>query len=180
MTRRPVRRKAGTMAADGRASSWTLGLAASLALHAVIVGLLVGGGRSGTTGATDEPETEPIEAADETPTPVLEPTGAAASRPAAPATVLTPAAPASPTRPAPLTPVAGAATGSLADITTNVAGVDAPAAARPAVHVVRQGDTVTKIAAAYGLTPAELARINGRKLSEWNNIWVGQKIKLRK
>lgn len=168
------------MAANGRASSWTLGLAASLALHAVIVGLLVGGGRSGTTGATDEPEAEPIEAADETPTPVREPTGAAASRPAAPATVLTPAASASPTRPASLTPVAGAATGSLADITTNVAGVDTPAAARPAVHVVRQGDTVTKIAAAYGLTPAELARINGRKLSEWNNIWVGQKIKLRK
>lgn len=168
------------MAADGRASSWTLGLAASLALHAVIVGLLVGGGRSGTTGATDEPETEPIEAAAETPTPVASPSGAADPRPAAPATVLTPAAPASSTRPAPLTPVAGAATGSLADITTNVAGVDAPAAARPAVHVVRQGDTVTKIAAAYGLTPAELARINGRKLSEWNNIWVGQKIKLRK
>ena len=180
MTRRPVRRKAGTMAADGRASSWTLGLAASLALHAVIVGLLVGGGRSGTTGATDEPETEPIEAADETPTPVREPTGAAASRPAAPTTVLTPSAPASPSRPAPVTPVAGAATGSLTDITTNVTGVDTPAAARPAVHVVRQGDTVTKIAAAYGLTPAELARINGRKLSEWNNIWVGQKIKLRK
>ena len=180
MTRRPVRRKAGTMAADGRASSWTLGLAASLALHAVIVGLLVGGGRSGTTGATDEPETETIEEAAETPTPVLEPTGAAASRPAAPTTVLTPSAPASPSRPAPVTPVAGAATGSLTDITTNVAGVDTPAAARPAVHVVRQGDTVTKIAAAYGLTPAELARINGRKLSEWNNIWVGQKIKLRK
>ena len=94
--------------------------------------------------------------------------------------MLTPATPATPTRPAPLTPVAGAATGSLADITTNVTGVDAPAATLPAIHVVKQGDTVTKIAAAYGLTPAELARINGKKLSEWNNIWVGQKIKLRK
>ena len=83
---------------------------------------------------------------------------------------------------------AAAMSGSLHEITaspatpapTASANADAPAVALPAFHVVRQGDTVTKIAAAYGLTPAELARINGKRLSEWNNIWVGQKIKLRR
>ena len=156
---------------QNKTGSWTLGLAASLALHAVILGLLVGTGKSGTANETDEPDEETVEETALSPAPARE--SAETPRP----TVLTPEAP---SRPAPATPIAGAATGSLADITTNVPRVDAPAAVLPAVHVVRQGDTVTKIAAAYGLTPAELAKINGKKLSEWNNIWVGQKIKLRK
>jgi LysM repeat protein len=154
------------MATNGKASSWTLGLAASLALHAVVLGLMIGTGKSGAANEPDEPAEEPAAETALSPAPTREP----ADEPARP-TVLTPTV---------LTPAAGAATGSLADITTNTPRVDAPAAVLPAVHVVRQGDTVTKIAAAYGLTPAELAKINGRKLSEWNNIWVGQKIKLRK
>ena len=160
---------------QNKTGSWTLGLAASLALHAVILGLLVGTGKSGTANETDEPDEEVVEETALSPAPARE--SAATPRETARPTVLTPEAP---SRPAPATPIAGAATGSLADITTNVPRVDAPAAVLPAVHVVRQGDTVTKIAAAYGLTPAELAKINGKKLSEWNNIWVGQKIKLRK
>jgi len=156
---------------QNKTGSWTLGLAASLALHAVVLGLLVGTGKSGTANETDEPDEEVVEETALSPAPERE--SATPPRP----TVLTPEAP---SRPTPATPIAGAATGSLADITTNVPRVDAPAAVLPAVHVVRQGDTVTKIAAAYGLTPAELAKINGKKLSEWNNIWVGQKIKLRK
>ena len=160
---------------QNKTGSWTLGLAASLALHAVILGLLVGTGKSGTANETDEPDEEVVEETALSPAPARE--SAATPREMARPTVLTPEAPPGP---APATPIAGAATGSLADITTNVPRVDAPAAVLPAVHVVRQGDTVTKIAAAYGLTPAELAKINGKKLSEWNNIWVGQKIKLRK
>lgn len=156
---------------QNKTGSWTLGLAASLALHAVILGLLVGTGKSGTANETDEPDEEAVEETALSPAPARE--SAETPRP----TVLTPET--SP-GPEPATPIAGAATGSLADITTNVPHVDAPAAVLPAIHVVRQGDTVTKIAAAYGLTPAELAKINGKKLSEWNNIWVGQKIKLRK
>ena len=167
---------------DGKASSWTLGLAASLALHAVILGLLVGTGKPGAANEPDETDEETVEETALSPAPERE--AATPPRESARPTVLTPEAPTRPgngtTGAARPTPVAGAATGSLADITTNVPRVDAPAAVLPAVHVVRQGDTVTKIAAAYGLTPAELAKINGKKLSEWNNIWVGQKIKLRK
>ncbi len=50
----------------------------------------------------------------------------------------------------------------------------------PAFHVVRQGDTLTKIAKKYGTTPAALAKLNGKKLRQLNVLWVGQKIKLRK
>ena len=53
-----------------------------------------------------------------------------------------------------------------------------PAAARYTTHVVRSGDNFTLIARRYGLTTAELAKLNGKKLSFFNRISVGQKIRV--
>lgn len=50
----------------------------------------------------------------------------------------------------------------------------------PEFYVVRQGDTVTKIAKVFGTTPEELAKINGRTTRQMDKIWVGQKIRLRR
>ncbi len=50
----------------------------------------------------------------------------------------------------------------------------------PADYVVRSGDTLTKIARRFGMTPEELAKINGKPLRKMDVLWVGQKIKLRK
>ncbi len=46
-----------------------------------------------------------------------------------------------------------------------------------AVHVVREGDTLTSIAARHHLTVAELRRINGL---DDDTIWVGQTLRLRR
>ena len=43
-------------------------------------------------------------------------------------------------------------------------------------HIVRPGDTLTGIAAAYGLDPAELMSING--IDDPNTIFIGQKLRL--
>ena len=50
----------------------------------------------------------------------------------------------------------------------------------PAYHVVRQGETLTKIAALYNTTPQKLAKLNGKSLNAMNKLWVNQKVKLRK
>lgn len=50
----------------------------------------------------------------------------------------------------------------------------------PAFHVVRQGETLTKIAALYNTTPQKLAKLNGKSLNAMNKLWVNQKVKLRK
>jgi LysM repeat protein len=48
------------------------------------------------------------------------------------------------------------------------------------IYVVKQGDTITKIAKAHGVTPVQIAKANNKSLSRMNVIWVGQKIKLPK
>lgn len=50
----------------------------------------------------------------------------------------------------------------------------------PRYHVVKQGETLTKIAAMYNTTPQKLAKLNGKSLSAMNKLWVAQKVKLRK
>lgn len=56
---------------------------------------------------------------------------------------------------------------------------DAEHASVPPYHVVRPGDTLTKIAALYHTTPQQLAKLNGKKLSQMNTLFVNQKLKLR-
>ena len=46
----------------------------------------------------------------------------------------------------------------------------------PPVHTVRAGETLSQIAAQYGLDPSELARLNG--ISNANFIYIGQEILL--
>ena len=46
----------------------------------------------------------------------------------------------------------------------------------PQVHTVRAGETLSQIAAQYGLDPSELARLNG--ISNANFIYIGQEILL--
>lgn len=48
------------------------------------------------------------------------------------------------------------------------------------IYVIKQGDTITKIAKAYGVAPEDIAKANGKTLSRMNVIWVGQKIKIPK
>ena len=50
----------------------------------------------------------------------------------------------------------------------------------PEIHVVKAGDTLTKIARLYGTPPEALAELNGKTLKAMNKLAVGQKIKLRK
>ena len=49
----------------------------------------------------------------------------------------------------------------------------------PAFYFIQKGDTLTKIAKKFGLTPQEIAKANGKKLSEMNNLWIDQKIRLK-
>lgn len=53
-----------------------------------------------------------------------------------------------------------------------------PVVPRYATHAVRSGENFTSIARRYGVAPAELARLNGKKLSSFNKLFVGQKLKV--
>ena len=54
------------------------------------------------------------------------------------------------------------------------------AASIPEFYVVKQGDTLTKIAKTFGTTPDEIASANGKPVRQMDRIWVGQKIRLRR
>ena len=65
-----------------------------------------------------------------------------------------------------------------------LAGVPPPPAVigkqpRPAVHVVRKGDTLASIARQYGATVAELKKLNGLTGEQADRIKPGQQIKLQ-
>lgn len=51
------------------------------------------------------------------------------------------------------------------------------AANRPGVHVVRKGDTLSKIASTYGTTIDRLCKLNG--ISKTTTLQIGQKIRLK-
>ena len=144
----------------------------SLAIHAAIIGFFaVPSMFSGGDGAEPAAETPPAPdapAGGETPqkpSPLTE--AEPRKKPPAPAQA-GPSKPPSPVRPKANPPAP-----------TPAALADGDEAARPDFHIVRQGDTITKIAKDYGMTPEEIARINGKPLKRLNNIWVGQKIKLK-
>lgn len=74
---------------------------------------------------------------------------------------------------------AGAAVSSRTTPQESSPLLDAEHASVPPYHVVRPGDTLTKIAALYHTTPQQLAKLNGKKLSQMNTLFVNQKLKLR-
>ena len=158
---------------EGRQTAgWVVALGGSLAIHAAIIGFFaVPSMFSGGDGAEPAAETPPAPdapAGGETPqkpSPLTE--AEPRKKPPAPAQA-GPSKPPSPVRPKANPPAPQPAAPATGD-----------EAARPDFHIVRQGDTITKIAKDYGMTPEEIARINGKPLKRLNNIWVGQKIKLK-
>ena len=158
---------------EGRQTAgWVVALGGSLAIHAAIIGFFaVPSMFSGGEGAEPAAETQPAPdapAGGETPqkpSPLTE--AEPRKKPPAPAQA-GPSKPPSPVRPKANPPAPTPAAPATGD-----------EAARPDFHIVRQGDTITKIAKDYGMTPEEIARINGKPLKRLNNIWVGQKIKLK-
>ena len=158
---------------EGRQTAgWVVALGGSLAIHAAIIGFFaVPSMFSGGEGAEPAAGTQPAPdapAGGETPqkpSPLTE--AEPRKKPPAPAQA-GPSKPPSPVRPKANPPASTPAAPATGD-----------EAARPDFHIVRQGDTITKIAKDYGMTPEEIARINGKPLKRLNNIWVGQKIKLK-
>ena len=145
---------------------WLFAFVASVAVHAVVLGLLLapgcGGGGDGTSDTGDAPEPEAVERIDDSPEQTEE------QRSYDPAAVLSPDQTSAP-RPSGRTAPQSAARPVAA----------APSDAVPAVYVVKQGDNLTKIARQYGTTAEAIAKANGKSISAMNKLWVGQKIKLR-
>jgi len=175
---------------EGRQTGgWVLALAGSLVLHAAIIGFVAApsmfskGGGEGDGEPVQETPVAPDAAPDkETPSKPSPPARAEPSKPAQPAQSkparAAPSKPAPPARTEPSKPAQASPKSN-----PQAPQPDAPATGdetqRPDFHIVRQGDTITKIAKDYGMTPEEIARINGKPLKRLNNIWVGQKIKLK-
>jgi len=172
--------------ANDTSARWATSIIASLFLHAGVVALFAAPGCEGPSPSDgDEPDSPSVatagpgpagdsdESAQTVPPLSSEPAGAAegASRPAPAPTPATAADRPSPPAPAPSRPAVARVPPTSPD--------DA-AREMPEFHVVRQGDTLTKIAREYGTTPEELARANGKPLRKMNLLWVGQKIRLRK
>ena len=166
---------------EGRQTAgWVVALAGSLAIHVALIGFFaVPSIFSGGDGAELAAETPPP--APDRPTGVEVPSKPSPSADAEPPKK--PDAPAqagpsktSPERPKAKSPSPRPAAPAAGEETAPAAGDEA---GRPDFHIVRQGDTITKIAKDYGMTPEEIARINGKPLKRLNNIWVGQKIKLK-
>ena len=166
---------------EGRQTAgWVVALGGSLAIHAAIIGFFaVPSMFSGGDGAEPPAETPP-------PAPAGQAGGEAPQKPSPSAEAVPPKRPdapaqagpskTSPERPKAKPPWPRPDAPAAGDETASAAGDEA---ARPDFHIVRQGDTITKIAKDYGMTPEEIARINGKPLKRLNNIWVGQKIKLK-
>ena len=159
---------------------WATSIIASLFLHAGVVALFAAPGCEGPSPFEGD-ELEPSAVAKAEPSPAEGASGAEAPAPSAtaadPVRPVQPAATAaSPSEPAPARPA------SPRPAIARVPPTSPDDAARelPELHVVRQGDTLTKIAREYGTTPEELAKANGKALRKMNLLWVGQKIKLRK
>lgn len=144
------------MAATGTSTNWMLAILASVALHVVVIGIAVATSSPGESRATEDREV--VEANEESVAPQnVQP---ASDSPAA----STREEPRQTTEaPRPQAPTA----------------IPVPEPAFPEVYIVKQGDTLTKIAKIYGLTVDEIAEANGKSVKKMNILWVGQKIKLR-
>ena len=161
--------------ANDASARWATSIIASLFLHAGVVALFAAPGCEGASPTEgDEPEPPSLAEAEPEPSKGPEaPDGPALSAPIVASASAEPARPAAPAavRPAPTRPAVAR---------VQPTSPDDAARELPEFHVVRQGDTLTKIAREYGTTPEELAKANGKPLRKMNLLWVGQKIKLRK
>ncbi len=146
----------------GGTERWAFAILASVLVHAVILGFFFAPG----CDASPPTESAPQQVSAETnPPPASVSTDARAS-------VLSPAPVSNPAPPPNLASASNSAPRPTAAPTADDE--------LPADYVVRAGDTLTKIAKRFGMTPEELAKINGKPLRKMDVLWVGQKIKLRK
>ena len=161
----------------------------SLLLHAVVIGVFMSlSGGSPAETAEDVEEEEVAEAtpspAEATPPPVdarvepVQPVVAPVRPTVAPVKPPKPVVADKPAPPKPDPVVARPV--KVAPPKPAAAEEDDGAQEMPAYHVVRQGETLTKIAALYNTTPQKLAKLNGKSLNAMNKLWVDQKVKLRK
>lgn len=159
---------------EGRQTAgWVVALGGSLAIHAAIIGFFaVPSMFSGGDGAEPPAETPP-------PAPAGQAGGEAPQKPSPPAEAEPRKKPPATAQEGPSKPPSPVRPKANPPAPTPAAPATGDEAARPDFHIVRQGDTITKIAKDYGMTPEEIARINGKPLKRLNNIWVGQKIKLK-
>lgn len=158
-------------------ANWAVAVAASIALHAAVLGFVWWSGGEAASGEVAGPA-EPA-ATGETGEPAA--TVETAS-PAAPAPSAAPVGAVEPSnRPTPASPAAPVSSASSPSSTSAVAPAApaAPAAGDSPFYVVKQGDRFIAIAKKHGMTPEELARINGKPLKKFDVIWVGQKIRIR-
>ena len=159
---------------------WLFAFVASVAVHAVVLGLLMA---PGCGGGGDSPS-EPVDAPEAAERSEDAPTQAEEQRSYDPAAVLSPdSTPAArPSAPSAARPPAQTSPRPAQQTASRPASRPAPAAsseAVPAVYVVKQGDNLTKIARQFGTTAEAIAKANGKSVSAMNKLWVGQKIKLR-
>lgn len=142
------------MAGGTKAFNWTMAIAASVAIHALVIGLLTAG-----STAQESPDSEEASVREEK-APVSEDAAPQRSEPSA---VPAPSA----SDPSPAAKPSASAPSVSQEISV------------PQFHVVKQGDTLTKIAKIYGLDIEDIALANGKSVKKMNVLWVGQKIKLR-
>lgn len=143
-----------------RAMLWTVAVAASLGLHALIIVALLGfGAFTGPSAPSDEPLAKPVVAATDAGT-VPNQTG----------TVPDQAGPL-PNQPPP--PIAG--TVPSEQIPSNAGTVPE----EEKFYIVKSGDNLSKIAKLDNSSILELAKLNGKSIKELSRLMVGQKIKVK-
>lgn len=178
-----------------------MALGYSVLLHAVVIGLFMTlGSSSAPSGTAEDGEEEEVEVEDTTaskketadsdesakpPTGTkVEPVKASVTPVKPPKAVVdkpTVKAPDKPTPPpAKVDSVVAKPTAKVAPVKDVSPEDEDGAQEMPRYHVVKQGETLTKIAAMYNTTPQKLAKLNGKSLSAMNKLWVAQKVKLRK
>ena len=143
-----------------RAMLWTVAVAASLGLHALIIVALLGfGAFTGPSAPYDEPHAKPVVAATDAGT-VPNQTGTVPDR-AGPL----------PNQPPP--PIAGTVP---SEQTPSNAGT---VPEEEKFYIVKSGDNLSKIAKLDNSSILELAKLNGKSIKELSRLMVGQKIKVK-
>jgi len=148
-----------------RAMLWTVAVAASLGLHALIIVALLGFGAFAGGGDGPAPEqprkpevavTEPAKPREQTPPVPSQTTGTVPTQTAETVPAQTHAAPAA----------------SSAETTGTV-----PADEK--FYIVKSGDNLSKIAKLDGSSIAELAELNGKSIKELSMLKIGQQIRVK-
>jgi LysM repeat protein len=142
-----------------RAMLWTVAVAASLGLHALVIVALLGfGAFTGSSSPSSQPE------------PTAKPAAVAADSGTVPKE--TP-----PTHPTVAGTVPSAVAGTVPNETPVADSGTVPSEDK--YYIVKSGDNLSKIAKLDDSSLAELAELNGKSIKELSKLMVGQKIKVK-